>query len=240
MVENIRVTLYDIFGFFVPGAVLLVAAFIALWSIYLPQAPLSSFDVTTWASVLFLLLAYVAGHLAQALGNQVERVSSSAEDRVLAGPSAGALPPSLVEAAKHKASRLVQVDADSISAKWLSRICNTAIAQRADYGDRDVYIYREGFYRGLAVSFLALSLALVGRAAVPGAVLHIAGQIRPVPAYLLLVLAGLSLAASWLMFQRYRRFGDYRVTHAIVSFLTLQEGDDPSRRGPKGQEEQDG
>ncbi len=230
MIENIRVTLYDIFGFFVPGTVLLGAILVALWAIYLPGLPLGSLDMTTWTSVLFAILAYVAGHLCQAIGNQLQRLSSSSEQRTLEGRGDGALPESMVDAARQKAADLVGVRPDTLTSRWLFRICNTAIAQRGDYGDRDVYIYREGFYRGLAVAFLALGASLVLRAVTPGAALDITGAVRPVGWPVWLFLAALSLGASWLMFKRFQRFADYSVTHAVVSFLTLREGNEPSRK----------
>ncbi|MDP9350092.1 MAG: hypothetical protein M3P51_00885 [Chloroflexota bacterium] len=230
MIENIRVTLYDIFGFFVPGAVLLGAILIALWAIFLPGLPLGSLDVTTWTSVLFAILAYVAGHLSQAIGNQLQRFSSSREERTLEGCGDGALPESMVNAARQKAADLVGVRAETLNSRWLFRICNTAIAQRGDYGDRDVYIYREGFYRGLAVAFLVLSASLLLRAARPGAALDIAGSVRSVDWTVWLFLAALTLGTSWLMFKRFQRFADYSVTHAVISFLTLHEGQEPPHR----------
>jgi positive regulator of sigma E activity len=39
----------------------------------------------------------------------------------------------------------------------------------------------------------------------------------------LVFLAVISVIWAWLSFRRYRRFGEYRTTHALLGFLTVKE-----------------
>ena len=76
MFKDIQVTLYDFFGYLLPGAVILVAAVLIFWTLFWPNASLplpSSLPVLATSSLVFA--AYLAGHLGQALGNLLEKVS---------------------------------------------------------------------------------------------------------------------------------------------------------------------
>ena len=48
----------------------------------------------------------------------------------------------------------------------------------------------------------------------------------------LLFLAGLGVVGAWFLWHRYWRFAEYRVTHAMLGFLTIK--DDKKSDAPKG------
>jgi|SRR5437667_4698302 len=118
---------------------------------------------------------------------------------------------------------MLGIDLKDISPEWLFRICDETLVQRGICTDREIYQYREGFYRGTMVSFLVLAVTLMVRAVIPGTSLMIATFVQVISAPALVFFIILSLAGAWLAFQRYRRFSIYRVTHAIFGFLVLQE-----------------
>lgn len=222
MLRNIKVTLYDIFGYLLPGAVFLAGMAILFWAIYIPRTTLLPVRLTIEIWVLVLLLAYFSGHIVQALGNLLMNPFPSTESLVLSKNRAGSLPDALVQSAKSKASVMLGVDLKDISPEWLFRICDETVVQCGAIGDREVYQYREGFYRGLTVSFLVLFLSLTVRTAVPGTSLKLLDNLQAISGSILLFFILISLAGSLLAFLRYRRFAKYRVEQAIIGFLALQ------------------
>ena len=63
MIKDLQVTLYDVFGFLLPGAVFLGGEAILYWAIFLPQTviPIVSPSLGQW--VILLSLAYLTGHI---------------------------------------------------------------------------------------------------------------------------------------------------------------------------------
>ncbi len=67
--QSLRITLYEVFGYFAPGLIGIAALTISVWSIYLPAIPLTA-DAIRLRPVFFCLLAFVAyifGHFLQAV-----------------------------------------------------------------------------------------------------------------------------------------------------------------------------
>jgi len=83
MVRDIKVTLYDIFGYLLPGAVFFAGITILFWAIYIPRTSLVLFRLTIEIWVLVLLLAYFSGHIVQALGNLLTKLFPSTESLVV-------------------------------------------------------------------------------------------------------------------------------------------------------------
>src|SRR5258708_37181820 len=69
MFKDLKFTLYDLFGYFLPGTILLAAMVIAGWVLYSRDEPMPLFLAIPPRWVLFLLLAYFSGHTAQALAS---------------------------------------------------------------------------------------------------------------------------------------------------------------------------
>ena len=232
MLKDIEVTLYDIFGYLLPGLTSLAGIAILFWAICYPGTPLrvpETLSANWWAVVI---PAYIVGHLTQAVANMVEKHLPQIEDRVLSERWAGHLPGALVSAARSKVGRIAGMPPEQIDSDLLYRICDEVVLQSGVTADRDLYIYREGFYRGLAVSFLLLLVSLVVRALAPGASLSISGSLHPVTKGALSFGALLSLIGIVLCYVRYRRFGGYRATQAVLGFLVI-EGKQAEKRADK-------
>ncbi len=223
MLNDFQATLYDTFGYLLPGIVFLTALAILFWAIYLPTYSLGYVDLSFQMIAALLLLAYFFGHLNQALGNLLTKVFRSPEEVVLSKGQSGSMPYHLVHGAKTRASALVGIDLSEIKPEWLFRICDEMLVQRGVCTDREIYQYREGFYRGLIVSFFALTVSLIVRTVIPGASLKLAGSVQAMTTPELLFFILLSASGVWLSFRRYRRFSRYRVSHAIIGFLVLPE-----------------
>jgi len=222
MFRGIRLTLYDIFGYLFPGIVFLAGMGIFFWAIYMPRTPLVVFRPTTDIWILFLILAYFSGHIAQALGNLLSILFPFLEISMASGRRPKLIPEALIESAKREASQMLGLDMKDMTPEWLLTICDETVAQCGSSRDRDIYQSREGFYRGLAVSFLALFICLVVRTLVPGTSLRLSETSQAVSGSVLMFFVLFTLAGCLLAFFRYRRFARYRIIQAIVGFLALQ------------------
>jgi len=131
---------------------------------------------------------------------------------------------SAIRAAKHHAASFLQAAPEDITDEDLYMISDTAVAQFGNTGDREVYQYREGFYRGSAVSFGLLSVALLVRLVVPGAAFRIGSGVVSLGWKPLMFSAVVSALFSVVLFLRYQRFAVYRVTAVIAAFILLEAG----------------
>ncbi len=227
MLQAIQVTLYDVFGYLLPGFVFLAAILVAFWAWCFPTVPMPWPLVLKVNWLVVAVPAYTAGHLAHALANLINKLArchgaKSAEDLVLAKPdSESEFPCGLIELAKSKASPIVGVAVGDIKPRLLYRFCDEVVAEnKASRDDRDLYIHREGFYRGLYVSLLALALAVLTRGLKAGAALGT--DKLPIPATAFWFLGVLCVLAAIFSYQRSMRFGGYRVRQAVLGFLLLQ------------------
>jgi len=223
MLNDLRATLYETFGYLLPGIVFLTALVILFWAIYLPASPLGYVELSFQMIAALLLLAYFFGHLNQALGNLLTKILRSPEETVLSKGQSGSMPHHLVHIAQTRASALLGIDLSEINPEWLFRICDETLVQRGVCTDREIYQYREGFYRGLTVSFFALTVSLMVRTVIPGASLKLGSSVQAMNTPELLFFILLSASGVWLAFRRYSRFSRYRVSHAIIGFLVLPE-----------------
>lgn len=234
MIKDLQVTLYDVFGYLLPGMVFLAALATLFWAIYLPSTEFV-FDLPTveiW--IIFVVMSYVAGHMAQAVGNLITWVRPSTEELVLGSTSThkGRLSESLVNACKAKAKEALSVDLTNENANWVYRFCDDAVIRSGKVGERDIYIYREGFYRGILIAMLTFAvatLALIVR------LFWVEGHKLKTPKWditqgQLVFFLLLWSVWAWLAFQRYRRFGEYRITHALLGFLTVKEEKKPDAK----------
>jgi hypothetical protein len=221
VLQPISVTLYDIFGYLVPGAVTVLALIIAAWTATAPRATLQLVPQPTQLWLALAFVAYIAGHVVQAISNELRRLIRSAENKVLTGDGVAVIPQCLADAARQKLGSRLGVPPDKLAPECVCAACDETVAQLGVNDDRQMYIYREGFYSWMAVACLLLSFASVARALVPGGAIRLAGTVHFATQDQWAVLAGLSALVACLMFRRYQRFAMYRVTRAILGFLAL-------------------
>jgi hypothetical protein len=103
-------------------------------------------------------------------------------------------------------------------------VCTEILDQSGNTSTRDIYLYREGFYRGTTITLLVLAIGLLVYS-----LARTAGREFVVLCLCILLCVGVSLAFA----ARYRRFVRYRMASclwgALVTVGSASEKDTPSR-----------
>jgi len=218
--KDLQVTLYDVFGYLLPGAVLLAAIGTFYWALFFPMSPLWLVDFSPATWIIIGLGSYVLGHFAQALANMLpwlfprrEVIANSPESRNKL------LAPTLVAATKAKLCQAASVSPDGLDDAEVLATC-ARLAKLCDGAGTDsLYGYREGFYRGLSVAAAIFAVGLITRAIRGSTTILHDGITQPVTRAQMLFLAILLVGFSFLARRRYERFALYRAQHALISVL---------------------
>jgi len=223
-VKDIKLTLYDIFGYLVPGAILLLGLLLVYWSTFLNDTRLTFPSLSNAKWLAAAVAAYLLGHMAQAMANLMPRVFpegvSLAHTR---GDDKGFR--ELLAAAKRKLAKRLEEQPSRLTDSAVIAISTRAAKLCSGAAVDEVYEHREGFYRGLAVSssLVACSLAF---GAVRGIKVEIPEQ-HVVETWGLLATAGLLAGCSVLAGLRYRRFAVRRVHQALLALAFSDVPDGP-------------
>jgi hypothetical protein len=218
MLENFAFTLYEIFGYLFSGAMGLLGLMLLYWALFVPKVPLgiATFQPGFGTWTVIVVVSYVLGHASQAAGNIFLR---SIERRALSMHKDAWMR----ERSRQSAAELTGVPADHLQPHWIYRILDEYAVQNGKPGDRDMFIYREGFYRGTCISLFFLAATLLVRGTFPGTSIQFTRWLLPVSTVQLLTTAGICAGLALLFLKRYRRFTEYRITRAVLSALVLQK-----------------
>jgi hypothetical protein len=218
MFKQIEITLYDFFGYLLPGAIILGAIFISFWTLFWPGVPLAVHTtLTTSATVFILFTFYLLGHLGQAIGNLMERLRpvKALRERTLR------LSPELRKKLLEAVSARFGLEAKSLPSDELFSLCDQTLVHHCSLGERDIFVYREGFYRGVCIALSLLCVSTILRL-IRTPVLIVFGPAtlgvhRPELALCALLMA----VGTWLAFERYLRFGRHKCQSCFLRFLAL-------------------
>jgi len=222
--KGLQVTLYDIFGYFLPGVILVFALSILFWTLFWPASPYviyTEFSIPVLVIVAFI--AYVAGHLAQACGNFLEKLpeaKKTIEDELPLSKELNArFREALVERFGNSAKHL--------SARETYQLCDQTLIHHGSLAEREIFSYREGFYRGICVSFMVLGIALIVRLFRSPVQLWVVDSPLNISYGPLILAALLSVFGAWLSFRRYLRFATLRICTCLTRFLALSTEPEP-------------
>lgn len=107
MLEKLSFTLYEIFGYLVPGTLVLLGLMILYWALFVPGMPLSvgSFDPNLVLWLAMGTTSYLLGHAVQAASNRfLRRIDSAANgmsDMPWMNERANSLLPRLLQPRSH-------------------------------------------------------------------------------------------------------------------------------------------
>jgi hypothetical protein len=211
--NNIQVSLYDLFGYFFPGAIFVIALWIFYWILVPSAAGGFNLDMSNASWLVFIFGAYLAGHFVQALSNKIFPGS---------GKKAEHLPGPLLDQVWSEVWRTFGIERDAIDRGELHILCDIAFYQTGKVERREMMEAREGFYRGLPVSFGVLALSLFVALFFPGKTLHMASGFIQFKWPLILALDVISIMAVFLFHARYKRFCKYIDSEALIGFLAAR------------------
>ncbi len=214
--KDIKLTLYDIFGYLVPGIVFLLGLIILYWTAFLNDSRLTfpSLSSSRWLGLA--VTAYLLGHMAQAIAILLPSIFPEGISLVSArGDDKGFR--ELLAAARRKLAKKLEEQPNRLSDSAVISISTRAVKLSGGAAVDEIYEHRAGFYRGLAVSSSLVAVALV-----MGAVRNTGIEI-PAPHLMgtggLLGTAGCFAGFGVLSGLRYRRFAARRVHQALLALV---------------------
>lgn len=203
---------YEFAGVLAPGALTLYG----LTLVYPGWQPLIEGKQFTVGDLgLFVVLAYVVGHLIQALGNLIEQLFWALQGGMptdwlrtnrhqLLAPTQVAL---LLKVVPTKLGIELPSDLRCIDARAWSSITGqmyTAVKHREGTARIDIFNANYGMFRGIASALLVVAIA------------QLAGRHFQYPGVLILLITGIVLALA-----RMRRFGRHYARELFLQFLQL-------------------
>jgi hypothetical protein len=219
--KELQITLYDVFGYLLPGAIILVGILFLFWAIFWPTAPLRVYSHPPLAlAVCAIFLAYLAGHLGQGVGNLVEKLPTVTRTLEMNLP----LSAELNELVHEGVAARFGEKAKLLKPKELLALCDQALVHAGSLGDREILVYREGFYRGTSVALAFLGLTLVLRLMWSPTIFALTTRTVEIHRGGVALAAALSGLGSWLSFRRYLRFARLKNICCTTRFLALVAG----------------
>jgi|SRR5207302_5944388 hypothetical protein len=218
--KDFQFTLYDIFGYLLPGAAILLAAILFFWTFFWPTSSLtlpSTLPVLTSTSLLFG--AYLAGHVGQALGNLLEKLSKARGKLDTELP----LSPEMAKLFIQEVVTRFGEQARQLKANELFHLCDQTLVHNCSPGEREIFTYREGFYRGNAVALSFVTLALVARLVSAPALVVLLGRGFELHRGPLAFAAVLTSVGACLCYSRFLRFAKHRYTSCLLRFLAFSK-----------------
>lgn len=207
-----ELTLYDLFGYLLPGIPTLTALAVAGWSLV---EPASNPPINAPSGVFLAVLVigcYLMGHLAQALGN-------ATLDHLRPWQ-----PPAPVHALVAERAGILIGGPAGGEEKWLRFVRHQQGVTRP-HPYREIYTQRQGFYRGMTVGVAALAASAFLRAIFEQTA-EVRWQGRPfaIPDRVLVFVGASLLVAAVLYYLRFRKFSRLRLEASIGEILTGSGG----------------
>lgn len=225
--EKLSFTLYEIFGYFLPGTVGVTAFAILFWAIFLPKTaiPIDSLEFSKLWYFGLVVICYYAGHVLQGISRSLFK---NPDEYVLANQVDMA--PLVKRAQEQVATRLGMAQTAMLSPAVTARLCNELAIQYGQLGDRDVFVYREGFYRGSVAAFILFDLAIFVRLVIRGAVLRLPAQVFVISCWQLAFIMGVVTCSVFFLLRRYKHFAALRVMRGVLAYVSLADFRDLSKK----------
>jgi hypothetical protein len=162
---DIQVTLYDIFGYLLVGLAAFASLSVFTWALVFPTGALREPHLTSAEWFAVLVVSYILGHLVQGVANALTEHYPSLAPKAREALAWIPCHKKITEKVLLEEPSKDAPDKDKEAHAYkVFGLCEIVVAQKGRAGDREIYQYREGFYRGLAVSFSLGFAAVVIRA----------------------------------------------------------------------------
>lgn len=216
--KSFQFTLYEIFGYCIPGIAAFVGLYLVFWRVFLaPHQDWRGLSTGGWWALL--VIAYILGHFVQSLANTKFDESKRKEKvRLFAGFSVA-----VRSQMKHVAGAAAGKDSGTdLDAETVFEVAKSRLLQHGKAETREIYIYREGFYRGMALALLVLAVGFLVRFVPDGAKFHAAGVGINASGPVFFANAIVAVLMSHFFYERYKRFLGYRIKFIYYSLLTVE------------------
>jgi len=230
IMQLVNFTLYEVFGYVLPGAFGLAGVYLLYWPFFLaPDQDWTGISAAGWTGIL--AVAYVFGHFLQAVMNLLlKEVSWRPERRIFDDHEQ--VPANVRSTLEKRVREALGLTGNGIlKPKTIYHVAEHHVLQHGKTEARDVYQYREGFYRGMAPALLLLGIGCVVRLHGPEGSLRVVGMQLYFTIPALLCGGVLAVGIAIFSFLRYLRFAGYRVRYAYYSYLVMTGGQAPGDRG---------
>ena len=222
MIGAFQATLYDLFGYFLPGAVGLVGLSLVFWRIFH-----SAVDTVKLqgagngvAIAVFLVGSYLLGHVIHNIGSWLMQGFRRPEDFVGTGAHHHGLSPALRRLIRSELEKRLGIEALQMPAREQYGYMDESRALTEKEGNREVYLYLEGFYIGMTAASLLLTIGLLLRFTADTSIcIELSGRFCMSPDETL-ALAVLSLVSLVTFVQGVDRFAHYRFERAALLWLS--------------------
>lgn len=222
MMSGLQLTLYEILGYIFPGIFGLISIAILYWTVFWSNKVINiNLNLTIGQIVVLLISVYVTGHIIQAISNSINKYFKKPEEFILSISEKNSLSEEILKRLFLLINENFLVDANKISKTDIYFLCDSALLQNETIGQREIFEYREGFYRGMSITCFILSIVIVIRSIVPDFCVKLDEYVVNID-----LLHGLFFSLVFIIFGyfnyiRFRRFARYRVTNAIFGYLAL-------------------
>ena len=232
MFKELQISVYDIFGYLFPGAIVLLALALVFQAVFWPHDLLIvPTQLTVGVSVCFAFLAYVVGHLAQGVGNLADQLPLLKKWRK---DDAG-LSPEAKKLLRAAVSERFGPDAAELKFPELVELCDQTLVHHGSVGEREIFTYREGFYRGCFVGLALLSLGFLLWAIRTRTSFVLGTDELKFGLMASLALSAVCVGCAWIAYRRYTRFADHRIRSCLIRFLAFVTAQRASERSkPNG------
>jgi hypothetical protein len=226
---DLRASLYDIFGYFIPG----LFATLGLWLLMVsvmgePVLITTALLQGPVALGIAAVVIYTVGHLVQAIGNSIPKLDGVDPGIAVTVPigdgnskrHGAVLSAATIRLVEEKLRLEFGPSALEMPGRDRFSLIDEGRVRLGRDGDREVYIYHHGFYRGMVIASGLVFVGLVARTIAGPACINA----RDISACMGRLGFGASvicsLGAALGFWVRLCRFAKYRVTRAV--FLWLQ------------------
>ena len=211
--ETVKVTLYEISGYILPGIITLLSLIVIFTNL---NNGIFYIHESTFTIGFVIVSSYFLGHLNQAIANFI---STKCEHQ-------------FIENRDSDINRILlkhEINPTDSNAKSFKIIMNLAMSKKYRTSEMDTYIEREGFYRGSLIGFGLLAAAFVVSIFFTDFKLSSKEYVLVLGFWQKMVIVWLSTTCSLLFFRRYMRFLEYRINVMIdtINAVVINESSLP-------------
>ncbi len=220
-----RLTLYELFGYLVPGLFCFLSVALLGWTGFTLDLGLhGSVHLSAIQCVAFLLISYILGASVHSLAEWLygSRWICRVGPATVFSRGTGGVHRELLEKLEEVIERRFLVRVQGLGDRWKWRICEESLFLSGHWSQQERYQYRMGFYRTMSVVFLIVGLCIVAQSLVLNLAIRFGGE-RVVLPRLVSVLGGLFLLLlAFLSRWQYERYFRFRLESALLGLVVLE------------------